>query len=294
MSRPEGHLLLPGLLEARVQGAIPSRLERLLARADRVAMATPPETRFCHLLGLDDTPVAALTALADGLDGEHGGWLRCDPVSLLANRDRLVLFDPTPSLTDTDAAALLERLNAHLADDGLRLHAPHPQRWYLCVPQAPALAATSPLDAVGSDRLPRFGGDDAALWQRRFTELQMLLHDHPVNAAREAQGRPAINSLWPWGSGSFSRPAALPGWRLLGDHPLVEGARSAFGEDDAGGMLGLVELRSAAPDWAWLEETVVAPAHAALSQGGLQRLRLYPGDGHAWSLTRLGLLRFWR
>jgi len=46
-------------------------------------------------------------------------------------------------------------------------------------------------------------------WRRLQNELQMLLHDHPVNAAREARGELAINGIWFWGAGAF-RGKAVP------------------------------------------------------------------------------------
>ena len=39
----------------------------------------------------------------------------------------------------------------------------------------------------------------------------MLLFEHPVNLAREAQGRPQINNLWLYGGGIYSPPAPING-----------------------------------------------------------------------------------
>lgn len=55
-------------------------------------------------------------------------------------------------------------------------------------------------------------------------EIQMLLHNHPVNVAREHSGKALVSSLWFWGSGSsqsldsmslpylFADDATLIGW----------------------------------------------------------------------------------
>jgi hypothetical protein len=56
-----------------------------------------------------------------------------------------------------------------------------------------------------------------------MNELQMLLHDHPVNIAREARGEPAINSLWFWGGGKLPGTLTPQLNALYSDHPLAMG-----------------------------------------------------------------------
>ena len=65
--------------------------------------------------------------------------------------------------------------------------------------------------ALGSDRgrcarsfLPT--GEDAMRWHQLFNGIQMLLHAHPLNEAREARGELPINSLWLWGAGGQLEP----------------------------------------------------------------------------------------
>ncbi|MCZ7655242.1 MAG: hypothetical protein M5R42_14705 [Rhodocyclaceae bacterium] len=61
-------------------------------------------------------------------------------------------------------------------------------------------------------------GDDAREWRRFINEAQVLLHNHPINMAREAEGRPTVNSLWPWGPASC-RLALVP--RLRTSMPVT-------------------------------------------------------------------------
>ena len=47
-------------------------------------------------------------------------------------------------------------------------------------------------------------------FRAELNELQMLLHEHPVNQAREARGELPVNSLWLWGGGSLPVTCATP------------------------------------------------------------------------------------
>jgi hypothetical protein len=79
------------------------------------------------------------------------------------------------------------------------------------------VAAGSNVDAL------RPQGEDAMVWQRFTNEVQMLLHEHPVNEAREQRGLAPINSVWFWGAGA--QPASVS-WRfsrVASDDALARG-----------------------------------------------------------------------
>ena len=42
-----------------------------------------------------------------------------------------------------------------------------------------------------------------AHWRRLSNEVQMLLHDHPVNLRRQQAGQVPVNALWFWGGGAL-------------------------------------------------------------------------------------------
>jgi hypothetical protein len=79
-------------------------------------------------------------------------------------------------------------------------------------PQAPNLL-TVPLSlAVGRNiEATQPHGADARRFRAVLNELQMLLHEHPLNLAREARGALPVTSLWLWGGGHL--PVA-PGSRI--------------------------------------------------------------------------------
>lgn len=206
-------LLIPDLLPPpgaeSIAGGHAPLLRRLLARGNTTRFAPiATEHWLCQAFEVEvrgDWPAAPLTALLDGLPAESGHWLRADPIHLQLHRDRMaVLAAPALQLSQDEADALCSTLNAHFLEDALRFEAPKPSRWYLACPEGPGL--TLPPSIVAGRALPRTALP--APWHRRLTEIQMLLHEHPVNRAREARGAPAVNSLLLWGHGH--RPA-VPG-----------------------------------------------------------------------------------
>ena len=213
-------LLVPDLLLAQpVGGALDfyqdvhlPNLEWLLARgAIQAGTGLSLEAWLLKRFGLDGTlPVASITLLADGGTPAGSYWLRADPVHLQAQRDQLVLVDGSMlSITAAEASALSATLNQHFAQDGLHFIPAHPTRWYVALDVAPQLV-TQPLPSVAgkgiNNCLP--SGTEGLRWNQIATEIQMLLHDHPVNQAREALGQAPINSVWFWGGGVYSSPAA--------------------------------------------------------------------------------------
>lgn len=215
MSAPELTLLIPGLFGPRDAGwgglaaaGLPvAALEHLLARADAVpAGGSDLAATLCEYFGLSAAaalPVAPLTLRYDGGTPGVAYWLRADPVHLRVGQDKVVLT-PAADLHADEAAGLCEAIRAPLAEEGLRLFAPTPARWYLSLPQVPAVRF-APLDAVlGRDvraELPQ--GEEARAWRRRLNEIQMLLHASGVNRRRAARGQSEINSVWLWGGGTL-------------------------------------------------------------------------------------------
>ena len=207
-------LLIPDLLPPPGAERIAARsapfLRRMIGRGTAQHFpAINTETWLCQAFEVEqqqDWPVAPLTALLDGLSAASGLWLRADPVHLQVQRNRtLVLASPALDITAAEAAALAATLNTHFTADGIRLETPHPARWYLTHPDI-ADVVEPPLSAIAGRPLPRV--NNAGRWHRWLTECQMLLHDHPVNVAREQRGAPPVNSLLLWGGGT--RPA-VPG-----------------------------------------------------------------------------------
>ena len=321
-------LLVPDLFWPRDDGGGAYRelelpvIVRLLSRARRESL--PPlslEAWLCQAFRVErqqDWPIAPITLAYDGGDAGDHYWLRADPVHLTPQRDRLTLLDAgmlNPSAED--AAELITVLNRHFAGDGLVFQAPHPARWYLRAPGTPRLATRELTLAAGRDvasALP--AGEDSLSWRRILNEIQMLLHEHPVNQRREARGALPINSVWPWGGGrrvpvsgqNFSHfggentlasaLAARTGTKMLTGTALPvasRGARvlvvvetpSARHGDDRAWRQALTEI-----DYAWFTRLLMALRQRDLD--GLTIVALHPRACLRFGVGPMDLLKFWR
>ncbi|HET7921878.1 MAG TPA: hypothetical protein VFM15_03905 [Gammaproteobacteria bacterium] len=302
-------LALPDLIRLEADAPRMPALETLLTRAGRrpVAEGFTGVLKQVFRLPAGDLPVAALTRLADGgaRDGDY--WLRADPVQLAADRDDLLMLplaDLQPALAE--AQALAASFNALYAADGLRLETTQPARWYLRTPQAFACVTHAPAHVAGKpvfDFMP--SGPDAQGLRQIMNEMQMLLHGHPVNLAREATGRPPINSLWLWGGGRLPEAVADgPAW-VMTDMPLVRGLALFSGAPchdwpasadslprEPNGMFALeADTPAKCRD---IETRVARVLLQALRHGVLPALNVYPGGAFLYTVTRARLRRFWR
>lgn len=299
---------------------LPPGLAALLKFGRAESMTGDPNAWLCLAFGVErrlDIPLAPYALLGEGGTPGSGYWLRADPVSVQLMRNRLVLLagdEAAPSAEE--AEQFVAALNRHFAPEGLLFSAPHPRRWYLRLPEAPALHTHSLAEVHGRDIrhfLPE--GDDGARWRRLLNEAQILLHAHPLNAAREAAGALPINSIWPWGGGTLSQDLSAPCDRVYADDPLARGLAIAAGISHAplpsklpenSGLAGDAPLfvmenlgdtmaRDAALerfDRAWL-----MPAVTAVRRGAIRRLTLIAGGETATAtvtLTRADLWKFWR
>jgi hypothetical protein len=222
-------LCVPGGIADRLDPAASPALHRLLSRSRRRTLACPsPESWLCQQFGLaaaPELPVGALGLLGDG--GEPGAqiWLRADPVHLQADQASLVLRAAHHlDISQAEASALAAALDRHFKPDGLRFLPLRADRWYVSVPAALDVHTRSARAADGRDIDPLLPtGPDAMRLHRWVNEAQMVLHDDPVNQAREARSALPVNSVWLWGAGTLplvERRDCTAGW---GDDPVLRG-----------------------------------------------------------------------
>lgn len=321
-------LLVPGLFWPDPADPHPAEglrlpaLERLLGRGTRAPFTAGEQSWLLKAFGLPAAQEAGLAAASlRGLGGDPGEhpWLRADPVHLQARGADLFLSRPaTGELTAQEAGALLATLNAFFAADGLLFEAPRPEAWVLRLPSPAALTTVPTVSAHGRSVAPLLpAGPQARAWRSRLNEAQMLLHEHPVNEAREQAGKLPLNSLWIWGGAVEPRPTAKAAVRLLGGDAVLRGLALSAGmsvEELPGRWPGgaqdtLVqweEAREAAHrgDVAGWQEALrrldqlwLAPALAQLGSRGMRTLVLAGFGGRAGlvvELDRGAARRFWR
>lgn len=208
-------------------------LRQLLARrvaAERSTAARETQAWLLDHLGLlpaaePEPPVAAIERLALVAERPAGYWVCLDPVSLEADRQCLVMRPPQDSAPDSDEAAeLIAQVNRHFATDGWRIDTATPGHWHLHLATPMRLQTRPTWRASGRDVaawLP--AGADALRWHAWLNEIQMLLHDAPVNARRESRGAPAINGLWAWGAGFLPAAVLATQPRIWGDDLFARG-----------------------------------------------------------------------
>jgi hypothetical protein len=280
-------LLVPDLLppadapEAMRRLRLPA-LEKWLARADATREPGGGSAWLLRQWNLrEDAPVAALTLAADG-GPRVGAWLRADPVHQRVERHALVLHDACVlGLSREEADAALAELNAFFAVDGLEFVAPVPDRWYVRVPPE-EVPRTVPLEAaVGRNpfgMLPEGGG--RLRWPSLFSEAQMLLASLPFNAARESEGRPALNAVWFWGGGSYPGRLGRPFASVAAADVLARALALASGCAVKGLPTGIAQLSA--------RESADCLAVADGLRAPLRR-----GDLDAWAAAALALDRDW-
>ncbi|HYN54478.1 MAG TPA: hypothetical protein VES38_07210 [Methylotenera sp.] len=193
-------------------------LAYLLSKAKITQLNTPLEALICAQFGLPpcseiepDYPIAAIAAAADGLDVSDAYWLRADPVNLVLQRDCFSLGEPVPLPVEiTDAEKIIASLNQHFSPDGLTFFIGDSGACYVRSTQALQIKTTLPSVAAGKNIHPFMPqGLAGGKWLSVLNEIQMLLHEHPVNLAREAKGERTVNSLWLSGGGQMPQSSAL-------------------------------------------------------------------------------------
>lgn len=246
-------------------------------------------------------PVAALTRQRDAGDASGALWLRADPCHVAPDMHgaRMLSHGETLGLTEADAQAFAPMLQALFAEAGFVFDAPSPSRWYVRLPAGTALPAfVAPEHVLGDDLFAHLPpGAEGRRWRALLSEAQVLLHGHPRNDQRRAEGRQAVNSVWFWGEGVL--PAQVSGRHrqvrsndaLL--QSLAQAAGIPIGDDSGNGssdvLVDLRQLRSLQQ----FAEGAVAPLLAALRRRELKQVRLDFEDGLQLLLTRAQRWRFW-
>ena len=226
---------------------------------DELSLTPPHERALARAYGWSGAdgamPFAAHAAAADGIAPGDQVWVLLTPSHWQLGTDHAIQTDPEAlALDDTTSRALFDAVQELFTSEGFVLRYGAPLRWYLAHGSLAQLRLAS-LDRVVGRRVERWlpASEATRLLRRLQNEVQMLLHAHPLNEAREARGLLPVNSYWLSGCGVAQtvragvdlnidarlRTPALAGdwgawqvaWLALDAGPLAElAARDAAGE----------------------------------------------------------------
>jgi hypothetical protein len=173
-------------------------LRGLLPKADRLA-----DGARGYMAGLSERfdapeplPAAALTRQLIAGDAGSDRWLCADPawVQPDLNGARLLACGQM-QLSMDDALALAEPLMPLFDEADMALLVSSPDRWHVRLSADTTLPDfAAPEQALGEDlyyHLPQ--GVEGRRWRILLTEVQVILHQHPLNAERRQRGLPPIN-----------------------------------------------------------------------------------------------------
>ncbi|HMN20449.1 MAG TPA: phosphoglycerate mutase [Ottowia sp.] len=291
------HLLVDGaalaLPTGTTQPPLPElpELDALLARMRVVdtleieddSPETPFELALARAHGLPGaaghTPWAAFET---GTVGTPCAWLV--PCHWQMGMDSVTLADPDELLLDeSEARALLAGLQPLLAEAGVRVQCERPDAW---LAQGELLRGLTCWSLRRALQQPVTRGQLArtpdpaqhARLRRLQSELQMLLHNHPVNEAREQVGRWTVNALWIDGAGALAETHA-PRAGVHGDTRLARPPAQASAEAHAAA-------------WRALDAEAMAPLATRQRAGEKVRITLC-GPRRAVTLATGHGLRHW-
>jgi hypothetical protein len=175
--------------------------------------------------GIDaDLPAAAITREFLVGDAADSVWLSADPAWVQPDMNGVrLLACGQLQLNMEEAQALAEPLKPVFDEAGLQLEISTPDRWHLKLPADTTLPSfAAPEQALGEDlsqHLPP--GAEGRRWRVLLNEIQVLLHQHPLNAQRRARGLAPVNSLWLWGGGGLPGPLKSPLRGVISDDLLL-------------------------------------------------------------------------
>ena len=228
------------------------------AAGDEWSLTPPHERTIAAALGWNVAdglvPMAAWAAADDGIASamaaldpdatERSAFALLTPAHWHVGAEQLRMEDPAALQLDEAASRELLAVVAPLfTSEAFVVHWGAPERWYLEHPMLATVPTASLQRVVGRNIDAWLGSGPALRLLRRLqNEVQMLLHEHPLNEAREVRGQLPVNSVWISGTGP-TQPLRGPRPRvddrlvapaLVGDWPAWEDAWAQLDADLAG------------------------------------------------------------
>ena len=255
-------------------------------------------------IGREDLADMPPSVVASESPHELMSWM-ATPVHLAAGLTTLH-FDARGILRLTPDEQQTLALDFERSFHGLRLMSLESGEFLLLQPRVPAVTTTEPARIAGghvADALPK--GEGASQLRRLGAEIEMWLHEHPVNLSRASRNQLTISTLWIWGGGTgscaarravsglpraFGSDSTLQGlWRSCGSasQPLPEQLDSTHAE----GAVLVVE--TGRMSLAELDRRFIAPAVEGTRRGATTRVSILAND-RCLAMSANARRKFWR
>ncbi len=284
--------------------ALKRRLSRGVIRESRTA-----GNSLCALLSAigQNWPTSGVAGLR--FWGQTGqcpeAWLAAaDPVYLEPRLDHLCLHSlGEGSVASEEVAALMSHLQVKLGDASAIEFLGVDNIGYLRA-AVPLATATVEPDVVHGRRPDDFlpAGDTAVTSRGLQSEIEMALHEHPVNNERIARGLAPVNSLWLWGGGYAPEHRGISVPPLFADDYLAlgiwlsangavaawPGSLQACANACKAGFAAVVPRAVPEPD------QLLSELDALLAAGRVDSVIIAFTDGVRVELRRSDRLRLWR
>lgn len=279
-------------------------LRQQLLRADHLADTPParlPALTQWFDVGTATIPAGALLRQHFAGDAGDSVWMAAEPAWAFADINGVRLMAcGSLEVTAKEAEALVSSLAPLFAEVGMQLLAATPTQWQLrAAPDTALPELTAPEQALGEDlflHLPK--GDAGKRWRILFNDVQMALHEHPVNLARKRHGETVVNTVWPWGAGKLPATVTANVAGVVSDEPLLVALAARAGIERkplspdavalaaAGWLVDLQGLAAGEFERDWWPSMQTAMARRAL--------HIVFGSGECWAWRPWHRWRIWR
>jgi hypothetical protein len=306
-------LILPGLQTLANAAPRSPALETLIARGGGLQRAEPMlsssngfrsplerwKSQLLRSLSLSEAQFPSAAVTWYGLTGQSrsGTWIQVTPVHMSVTLDGLSLH-PVQSWSARELQAIEDSVAKHCNDVGFEWQRVSDAVWL-------HHAAPLQVETVAAEIAYRYPlrsvqphGPDARAINQLSTELQMLLHEHPILGTGTMA---PINALWLWGNGVLppTQSTTLPS--VWSDEPYVRGVYALCGAkcnelasinlNDTAGQHSVIvarvsELRVAEDQW-------FSPLLDGLRRGWWREARVC-WDDYQITINRHQLWRVWR
>ncbi len=300
-------LILPGIAAILTQEINRNELPKSLSAILKKSKFEPKAVTLSRLLfnHFNKRPLLNNDLPVVNLSGVKDLAIRADPCYLHADRDKLLLFSQGLTLSDDEAAELIDEVQPLLEDIGTGLILQTNTNWLLNL-HHPADVEFAAIDEVEGKSVDSYlpMGNKRREWLRLWNEIQMQLYNANINQRRMEQNKLPINSLWFWGAGEFEPNSAawtsVRGESVLFEQLIMVSNTLKVNTDSpysAGRHLWLVDSIDTESDWQnqldQYEETIFKPLLKQLSRTRITQLTIEIPLLGRYHLNSLDYWKFW-